>query len=217
MTAPDASNHCARPGRTGTAPVAVSIALAGLLLAAPVAADVYKFVDENGVIHLADRKLGPGYKLIMRGGTRPLTSPARSPSMARYQQNRRTYTPLIDSIARRVGLESALVHAVVTAESAYDPGAISRAGAVGLMQLMPGTAARYGVRDRHDPAQNVEGGTRYLRDLLVQFRDVTLALAAYNAGENAVVAHGHDIPPYPETREYVRKVLRLYRDYRTSL
>jgi len=180
------------------------------------AADVYKWVDEDGVIHLADRPLGPGYVLIMRGGTRPLATP-RSPSSARFSENRRAYTPLIESVARRIGLESALVHAVVTAESAYDPGAVSRAGAVGLMQLMPGTAKRYGVDDRHDPTQNVEGGVRYLRDLILQFRDLTLALAAYNAGENAVIKYGHDIPPYPETQHYVRKVLKLYRNYRASL
>ena len=190
--------------------------LAVALVAPAVDADVYKFVDAEGVVHLTDRPLGPGYKLIMRGGTRPLVS-ARSPSAARYRQNREAYTPLIDRISRRIGLEAALVHAVVRAESAYDAGAVSRAGAVGLMQLMPGTAARYGVRDRHDPAQNVEGGVRYLRDLLQQFRDVTLALAAYNAGENAVVAHGLDIPPFPETRNYVRKVLQIYRDYRAAL
>ncbi len=199
------------------APALACVALIGALFSAPGSADVYKFVDKNGVVHLADRRLGPGYKLIMRGGTAPLATTARSQSMTRYRLNRRTYTPLIEKIARRVGLESALVHAVVTAESAYDPAAVSRAGAVGLMQLMPATAARYGVRDRRDPAQNVEGGTRYLRDLLLQFRDVTLALAAYNAGENAVVANGHAIPPYPETRNYIRRVLKLYRDYRQTL
>ena len=194
------------------------LALFALLLgvfATPAAADVYKWVDEDGVIHLADRPLGPGYRLIMRGGTRPLVTP-RSPSSTRFYENRTAHTPLIDSIARQVGVERALVHAVVTAESAYDPRAVSRAGAVGLMQLMPGTAARYGVLDRHDPAQNVSGGVRYLRELLLQFRDLTLALAAYNAGENAVIRYGN-IPPYPETQNYVRKVLQLYKDYRASL
>ena len=203
--------HARHPG--------VSLALSACLLlgaAAPAAADVYKWVDEDGVIHLADRPLGPGYKLIMRGGgTGPLVTP-RPAATARFHENRRVYSPLIDDIARQVGVERALVHAVVTAESAYDPRAVSRAGAVGLMQLMPGTAQRYGVSDRHDPAQNVSGGVRYLRELLLQFRDLTLALAAYNAGENAVIKHG-DIPPYPETQNYVQKVLKLYRDYRTSL
>ena len=105
---------------------------------------------------------------------------------------------------------------MVTAESAYDPVAVSSAGAVGLMQLMPGTAERYGVRNRRDPRQNVLGGVRYLRDLLVQFDDLTLALAAYNAGENAVIRYGNRIPPYPETQNYVRKVLTFYRDYRRA-
>ena len=84
------------------------------------------------------------------------------------------------------------------------------------MQLMPGTAKRYGVRDRRDPRQNVSGGVRYLRDLLVQFDDLPLALAAYNAGENAVIRYGNRIPPYRETQRYVRKVLSYYRDYRKA-
>ena len=100
------------------------------------------------------------------------------------------------------------------AESAYDPHAVSKAGAVGLMQLMPGTARRYGVTDRRDPRENLTGGVRYLRDLLIQFNDVVLALAAYNAGEFAVIEHGRRVPPYPETRAYVRKVLTFYREYR---
>ena len=119
---------------------------------------------------------------------------------------------IIDATAKRYRLDARLVHAVVRAESAYDPHAVSRAGAVGLMQLMPGTARRYGVQDRRDPTQNLSGGVRYLRDLLLQFRNVSLALAAYNAGENAVTRHGNRIPPFPETREYVRRVIRFYRE-----
>ena len=87
---------------------------------------------------------------------------------------------------------------------------MSKKGAVGLMQLMPGTAERYGVRDRYNPRDNLFGGTRYLRDLLVMFRNVPLALAAYNAGENAVIRYGRKIPPYPETQTYVRRVLKYY-------
>ncbi len=94
---------------------------------------------------------------------------------------------------------------------AYDHNAVSRAGAVGLMQLMPATARRYGVADRRDPSANIIGGTRYLRDLLEDFdRNLQLALAGYNAGENAVKKYGYQIPPFPETRDYVRKVLKLY-------
>ncbi|MEM7249864.1 MAG: lytic transglycosylase domain-containing protein [Pseudomonadota bacterium] len=189
--------------------MAIALAVMPLWLIAPdAAADVYKFVDKNGVVHLTDRPLGPGYKLILR-------TKRRSPP-SNYSKNRKRYTPMINEMARRAQLDRALVHAVVTAESAYNPGAVSKAGAVGLMQLMPGTAKRYGVRDRRDPAQNVWGGVRYLRDLLEQFNDLSLALAAYNAGENAVIKYGRKIPPYPETQQYVKRVLQYYRRHRRT-
>jgi soluble lytic murein transglycosylase-like protein len=117
----------------------------------------------------------------------------------------------VDAAARRHGLNQALIDAVIVAESGYNHRAVSRAGAVGLMQLMPDTARAYGVSDREDPAQNVDGGSRYLRDLLARYLDLELALAAYNAGETAVERHGRRVPPYPETRDYVKKVLGLFR------
>ena len=108
-------------------------------------------------------------------------------------------------------LPEALLHAVITIESAYDPNAISRAGAVGLMQLMPATAKRYGVTNRRNPSANLSGGTRYLKDLLLRFdSNLELALAGYNAGENAVEKFGNKVPPFEETQNYVRKVLTLY-------
>jgi len=175
--------------------------------APPASADIYKYVDAQGVVHLADRRLHSGYKLLMRTAKR--SSP--SAASAALAQNRRRFASLIDATAQRYRLPAELVHAVVIAESAYDPHAISKKGAVGLMQLMPETARRYGVRDRRDPAENLTGGVRYLRDLLLQFRNLTLALAAYNAGENAVIRYGNRIPPFPETQAYVRKVLAYYR------
>jgi soluble lytic murein transglycosylase-like protein len=100
---------------------------------------------------------------------------------------------------------------VVQAESAYNSKAVSTAGAMGLMQLMPATAERYGVADVWDPRQNLNGGARYLRDLLDMFKNnLKLALAAYNAGESAVMKYGNRIPPYPETQNYVRKVIDFY-------
>ena len=109
-------------------------------------------------------------------------------------------------------VEPALIHAVISVESAYNPAARSHAGAVGLMQLMPQTAKRYGVTDRLDPAQNIKGGARYLRDLKAMFNDnLHLVLAAYNAGEEAVMKYGRKIPPYRETQNYVKKITRLYR------
>jgi soluble lytic murein transglycosylase-like protein len=113
-------------------------------------------------------------------------------------------------------MDPALVKAVIRAESAFNPKAVSRAGAAGLMQLMPGTAAQYGVYDRFDPAANIDAGTRHLRGLLDMFNnDLMLALAAYNAGEGAVMKYGNTIPPYAETRTYVNRVLSYYRQYRT--
>jgi soluble lytic murein transglycosylase-like protein len=107
---------------------------------------------------------------------------------------------------------------VIAIESAYDPDAISRSGAVGLMQLMPATARRYGVADRRNPSANLAGGTRYLKDLLVRFdSDLELALAGYNAGENAVEKFGNRIPPFDETQNYVRKVLEIYNEQSAAL
>jgi soluble lytic murein transglycosylase-like protein len=125
--------------------------------------------------------------------------------------NKNKFSDLIANAAYRHRVDEKLVHAVIQTESAYNASAISPAGAVGLMQLMPDTARRYGVMNRNDPVQNVDGGTRYLKDLLAMFNyNLGLAVAAYNAGENAVIRHNNSIPPYPETRNYVRQVLARY-------
>jgi len=132
----------------------------------------------------------------------------------------RRLTPLINAIALGEGVEPALVHAVIAQESRYHPRAGSPAGAVGLMQLMPATAARYGLtpNDRYDPAKNVRAGIRYLKFLSRQFNgQLDLILAGYNAGEGAVQKYGNRIPPYRETQDYVRQVkgyLVLYRQRR---
>lgn len=116
---------------------------------------------------------------------------------------------LVETSAKTHGVDPKLVHAVIKAESNYDPTAVSPKGAIGLMQLMPGTAERFGV-DPWQPAQNIDGGVRYLKWLLEQFGDISLALAGYNAGEGAVMKYGRTIPPYRETQNYVDKVLALY-------
>jgi hypothetical protein len=113
---------------------------------------------------------------------------------------------MADGAALRHGLEPELVHAVILAESRYNPKALSHKGAMGLMQLMPETAARYGVRDAWSPDNNIDGGVRYLRDLIRQFGDIELAVAAYNAGEKAVERYGNRVPPYAETEVYVERV-----------
>jgi hypothetical protein len=132
--------------------------------------------------------------------------------------NRARYSAMIDEIANEARLYPALLHAVVKAESAYDPNAVSPAGAVGLMQLMPLTAKRYGVKDRRDPRTNLEGGARYLRKLLTKYNNnIKLALAAYNAGDKAVQKYGNKIPPYRETQNYVKKVIDYYIQNRRRL
>lgn len=133
----------------------------------------------------------------------------RTPKLTgRLAERRARYTRLIEAAAERHRLDPELIHAVVRAESSYDPNARSSAGACGLMQLMPATAQRFGVRDVWDPAQNIAGGVAYLRVLIERFEgDLRLVLAAYNAGEGAVAKYGNRIPPYRETQHYVRRVL----------
>lgn len=124
------------------------------------------------------------------------------------------YDRMVNKIARTYGLESELLHAVISVESRYSPKVVSKAGAIGLMQLMPETAKRYGVADPLDPVQNLRGGARYLRYLLKKYNnDRHLALAAYNAGEASVAKYGNKIPPYPETKNYVPRVMGYYQKY----
>lgn len=125
------------------------------------------------------------------------------------------FDQLIDEVATGYGLESALLHAVVAVESRYDPRALSPMGAAGLMQLMPGTARRYGVEDVLDPEQNLRGGARYLRDLLARFgSDIRLALAAYHVGEGNVIRYRNSVPPFQATIDYVFKVVEHYQHFK---
>jgi soluble lytic murein transglycosylase-like protein len=124
------------------------------------------------------------------------------------------YASQIQAAAMANNVDAALIRAVISVESGYNPSAVSRAGAVGLMQLMPETAKRYKVTDRHNPAQNIRGGAQYLHDLLRKFNnDLHLVIAAYNAGEQAVMKYGNRIPPYRETLAYVPKVMKFYEQY----
>ena len=167
-----------------------------------------KKVDENGRAYFTDKPEGSGFKLVMR------TPKKGTIAYKNFQQNRRQLAPLIRQQAREFKVDPALVMAVIHAESAYDKNAVSKAGAVGLMQLMPATAKRFGVHNRTNAAQNVKGGVKYLRYLLEMFQfNLKLALAAYNAGESAVLKYGNNIPPYPETENYVEKVVAYYQNY----
>lgn len=149
----------------------------------------------------------------------PASADASGPDLRRLvAHNPRTaqhlarFAPLVSSAARSNGVDAALLHALVAVESAYDPHARSPRGAIGLMQVLPATAARYGVFDLEDPVQNLRAGCLYLRDLLKLFHEnIDLAVAAYNAGEAAVQRHGNRIPPFPETLRYVPQVVTIYR------
>jgi soluble lytic murein transglycosylase-like protein len=178
------------------------LALALLLLSSAAGAEVFSYVDEKGATH---------YTNVPWERSRGAYLPA-----IRNSATRERYRHLIHEAARDFELNPVLIHAVILVESAYKPEAVSHKGAVGLMQLMPMTARRYKVRDVRDPAQNIRAGAQYLRDLLAMFdQDLPRALAAYNAGEEAVLRHG-GIPPYPETRQYVAKVLQHYQQLSTG-
>lgn len=182
----------------------------------PAWADIYAFAVEDGPILLSNEQLDERYTLLIHT-PEPEVAPSPAPETPKtnsHQDRKAGYEEAVEKASRNHGLESALLHAVITVESRYDPKAVSHKGATGLMQLMPATAKRYGVADAFDPAQNLDGGAKYLKELLGRFgNNTSLALAAYNAGEGAVKKHGNRIPPYRETRNYVTRVLDFYKRY----
>lgn len=215
--------------------VLLPLAAMGLMaLASQSQADVYKYLTPEGTPLFTNAPMdAPGYQLLWHKGSLEPNMVVSSITMGGRHEvikapgtksdgvsgsskaRREEFRTLIETAAAKVRLQPDLLHAVILAESGYNPRAISRAGAQGLMQLIPATAQRYGVTDSFDPQQNVSGGARYLRDLLEMFNfDLALALAGYNAGENAVIRYGYQIPPYPETIDYVRKVLGFYQENR---
>lgn len=184
------------------------------LLSSQAIADIYKYVDRDGRTYYTDEPRNSLFKRIIKSkpNYNKYTFKNYAPRSVGYKSaNKKRFTDLIEQTAFKYQIDPKLVHAVIQTESAYNPSAISSAGAVGLMQLMPATARRFGVTDRNDPDQNVEGGTRYLKHLIGLFEpNLQLAVAAYNAGENAVMRYNNTIPPYPETQNYVKQVLALY-------
>ena len=185
-------------------------ALLGLVLAtlvdvSSVDADAYKLVDANGTVHFTNAPTDPRYRRMgLASGT--AAGWLRLP----YGDDPGPYVNEIRDAAERYGVPIKLVSAVIRAESGFNPLAVSRSGARGLMQLMPATASLLGVRNSFDPRQNIDGGVRHLRGLIDRFpHSLPLAIAAYNAGEKAVTQYG-GIPPYPETKDYVTKVLTYY-------
>ncbi|MEE9424729.1 MAG: transglycosylase SLT domain-containing protein [Methylococcales bacterium] len=173
-------------------------------------ADIFKYVDAHGNVFYTDKAKSKKYKLILSGKKKHKKKLSRAAWLKIVKQRRKKVEPIVARVAKQHKLDPKLIHAIIRAESAYNHLAVSRAGAVGLMQLMPATARRFGVTDRRDPAQSIQGGARYLKKLLAEFATQDLAVAAYNAGEGAVRKYGNRIPPYKETHTYVKRVMANY-------
>jgi hypothetical protein len=213
---------------------ALLLVAAALLLAGTARADVWGYVDERGVAYFAPEQVDERYELFFRGGEsfdtaegvqtpRAVAVPTLPPRLVAFFEVSPAYRQVkhhLREASREHGVEYELLQALIATESGFDPAAVSPKGAVGLMQVMPATAARYGVTgDRKapvekkltDPRTNIRAGTRYLSDLIRLFPgQLELALAAYNAGEGAVQRAGNRIPNYRETQNYVRTVMQLY-------
>jgi soluble lytic murein transglycosylase-like protein len=214
--------------------------LAGLALACATQvarADIYGYIDADGNAHFSAEKLDERYQLFMRGDgafdsaelTAPAPAAAPQGAIRQYlaqHPNLKKYEPLMTQAAHDYAVELPLLKAVMAAESGFNPGAVSPKGAVGLMQVMPATAERYGLQaDRRnsisaklaDPKTNIRLGARYLRDLMRLFPDqMALVLASYNAGEGAVQKYRNRVPPYPETQNYVKLVTQFYQLYKPA-
>ncbi len=167
-------------------------------------ADIYKYIDQDGVVHFSNVPSSNGKWVLVIKEKRVQFN---------LGENFKKYEPEIWKASQRYSVDYHLVRAVIKAESNFNPKAVSRAGAQGLMQLMPQTASLLQVNDSFHPEDNIDGGVRYLRYLLNVYKDnLSLALAAYNAGEKAVFNY-RGIPPYPETQTYIQRVLRYYQEY----
>lgn len=193
--------------------ITVLIFFSLLYLATTSSAGIYRYVDERGVIHFTNCPRDPKFKLYIRESKEDVGDDNHS-SPVGYTKDSNQYDSLISEFSRKYNVEFALIKAMIRAESGFNPLAISRKGAKGLMQLMPETASRMNVSNVFNPRENIEGGVRYFKYLLSLFNnDLQLSLAAYNAGEN-IVAELRSIPPYRETVDYVRKVISYYQSYR---
>lgn len=173
-------------------------------------ADVYSFTDANGIEHFSNVPADSRYRLLIAA---PVNEPAGAPKepIVNWLARSAQYDGVISGAAKAATIQPALVRAVIVVESGFNPRAVSKKGAIGLMQLAPATARRYGVKNIYDPGENVRAGARYLSDLLTRYgSNLELALAAYNAGEDAVERYGRHVPPFRETLAYVPSVMKVY-------
>jgi soluble lytic murein transglycosylase-like protein len=184
-----------------------------LFLTIPSIAGIYRYEDERGVIHFTNCPRDPNFKLYIRESKEDVGEEER-PLSIQSKIDFNHYDSLISEFSKKYRVDFALIKAMIHAESGFNPLAISRKGAKGLMQLMPETAVRMNVSNIFNPRENIEGGVRYFKYLLFLFNDdLRLSLAAYNAGEN-IVSELRSIPPYRETVDYVRRVLNYYQSYK---
>ncbi len=200
----------------------IAVVLISAMLPKPSLATIYTYIDEDGVVHFTNVPTDPQYQPVVR---------ARRPRLSAYTNNSRVlipgtaadwdpdpdyYNDMIHEAANRYHVDPRLIKSVIRAESNFDYLAVSRKGALGLMQLMPGTADDMQVFDPFDPKENINGGTRYLRKMLGLFNgNIRLALAAYNAGPNKVIELGR-VPQFKETVNYIRKVQYFYKEYKKA-
>jgi len=172
-----------------------------------------RFAVATDAVGTAMQIVEAAFRRVIRRHDDPVT-----PDLRATLKSRQPYGAMIEQAAGEFGIDAALLHAVIAVESAYNTNAVSRHGAGGLMQLMPGTAKRYGVANVFDPADNVRGGAQYLAELNKLFRNnLQLVIAAYNAGEQAVLRNGNRIPPYRETTAYVPHVIAYYQKFRLQM
>jgi soluble lytic murein transglycosylase len=204
---------------------ALAIAAFLSLPAYPVSADIYQYTDDQGIVHFSNVNVSSGKKFKrIKSGTNDQSASAPEPRRVSRETTGisssnmpSAYVDIINSACDRHGIDPALVHAVVKVESDFNPYALSRKGAMGLMQLMPQTAVDLNVRNSFNPHDNIDGGVRYLRYLIDRYEgNLSLALAAYNSGETAVKRWG-TIPPFRETQNYVQRILKIYRGGNVTL
>lgn len=173
-------------------------------------ADIYSFVDADGTTHYSNVPVDSRYQVLIVAAEEP-TRAGEMVSAAFVVAAAKSYDPIIEAAASKNRIAPELLRAVIVVESGFNARAVSKVGARGLMQLMPATARKYGVRNAFDPSQNIHAGARLLAELSIRYsNDLELVLAAYNAGEAAVERHGREIPPFRETRRYVPRVLNIY-------
>ena len=191
--------------------VATFLFLSLFFLTAPSFAGIYRYEDERGVIHFTNCPRDSKFKLYIKESKEDVEQGSDLP--IRYAKDSNRFDHLISEFSGKYRVDFALIKAMIRAESGFNPYAVSRKGAKGLMQLMPGTALRMNVVDVYNPKENIDGGVRYVKYLLSLFNnDLRLSLAAYNAGEN-LVSELRTIPPYRETVDYIRRVQNYYQSY----